>query len=207
MRLLTLIILAAALAGCASGQYRNRVMKNAAGKDETYFFAYGKFCGPNYPALKEGEKLSDRWPPQDDLDSVCYAHDQCYAITFGDNDRCDRALRVTLNKHSTKLKADGCWGLAGDMIDAFFAKNYSKGESKSETIATQLTHSTTGLFFAGLLQALRSPLNLFSKPAVEGTCNIESTSNPRRLISDFQDAYQSGFLVEKTSPINIPVPE
>jgi len=206
MRHLIIVFLCFTVTACATGPYRNRVIKQEDGTEEKLFFAYGKFCGPDYPKLKPGRNLIDFWPPLDDVDAICYAHDQCYANSFDHNDICDSAFIKTLNKYSMKLKADGCWGLTGDVIDGFFAKNYGKGETETETFATQLTHSTAGLFFAVLLQTVRSPLNFFSKPAVEGTCNVEATSNPRPLIEDFQKAYLETVLNKKKSSILIPMP-
>lgn len=57
---------------------------------------HGHFCGGGYPAGagKKNAKgvlvtMADFYPPVDDLDAVCYAHDHCYEVKEGNRVTCD----------------------------------------------------------------------------------------------------------------------
>lgn len=61
-------------------------------------FAYGQFCGPDYPITSSTPKLTDFWPPLDDLDTICHA--------------------VAL-KQAKSMNALGCFYLAHTLIESF----------------------------------------------------------------------------------------
>lgn len=206
MKTLAWIALCALVASCASTPYRDRVIVTADGTATQHFFSYGNFCGPGIPALKEGGALINHWPPLDDVDSICYAHDQCYAVTFDHNDNCDRAFVEVLNNTGSKFQAEGCWGLANDMIDAFFAKTYGRGDTASGTFAVRATQTTLGVPFALFLQAIKFPMNLFSRQAEEGSCFVGSASGALQMIGEFEEAYRIGVLKDRNTPISIPIP-
>ena len=192
--------------GCAVSKYQNRTLPDATGAPTKYFFAYGKFCGPNYPDTNTGKTLQDYWPPVDDVDALCYAHDQCYALN-GDNDyTCDNALLKAAIDSQTKIKKEGCWNLITDLTIAFFGKNYSVARDSAGTISAQLTHSTLGMSFAAFWAVAKAPIRPFLSEPAEGACIAEESGNPERIIARFEELFITAGLNKNGQKIVIPIP-
>jgi hypothetical protein len=71
-----------------------------------YFYKYGNFCGPGWPAYPAGNSsaqqiaLIDSMEPVDDIDRVCRAHDRCYWQYGQNNEQCDLMLAELLRDHT-----------------------------------------------------------------------------------------------------------
>ena len=205
-RITILGILFFVLSGCSVSPWQNRQLDDGAGGQKEYFFAYGKYCGPGWPPLTQGQKLIDYWPPADDMDAICYAHEICYELTFYDNRLCDSAFHRMAISYQTRFKNKGCWNLATDITIAFFAKNYGKGVNDIETSATQITHTLLGVPAAAFWAVLKTPLRPFLKDSDEGACNVGETSDPELVISTFEYKYKNLVLNRGSDEIHIPVP-
>ena len=195
------------LSGCASAPYINRVITDENGSKTTYKFAYGKFCGPEYPKLSQKQALIDLWPPLDDIDALCYAHDYCYVLTTSNGYYCDAAMRDASLQLKTSLPDMGCWDVLTELFLAFFSKPYSKGSDAAEDFSVKATGLTIGLAAGSSMQILKAPLTLFTKPAVEGTCNTAKGADPKTQIRLFQDAYMNANLNDARLTIAVPVPD
>ena len=204
---LSALLLLVCSAGCAVSPYQNRLLPDENGMPKIYFFAYGKFCGPGYPALKLRQKLIDHWPPADDLDTICYAHDQCYTSTFDDSDICDSALHMMAIQYQNEFQNDGCWNVMTDVVIAFFGKNYGKSDTPSGTISGQLAHTILGIPQAAFWAATKAPLRPFLKSPKEGSCNVSPEADPISIVKSFEDFYVKSGLNEAKRSIVIPVPQ
>ena len=199
-------ILVLCTAGCAVSPYQNRTLPDSNGVPKKYFFAYGKFCGPGYPALKAGQKLIDHWPPADDLDTVCYAHDQCYATTFDDSDVCDSALHMMAIQYQNEFQNDGCWNVMTDVVIAFFGKNYGMSDTASGPVSGRLAHTILGIPQAAFWAATKAPLRPFLKAPIEGSCNVAADANPISIVKAFETYFAKSGLNEAKRTKFIPVP-
>lgn len=161
------------------------------GKAERYLYAYGKFCGPGYPSGYETQtQLQTLWPPMDDMDALCYAHDQCFRASNSSQVGCDSVLLDMLIESQSKYQADGCWNDATNMTIAFFAKPYGTGHTKKDAYSSWasawLVGVPTGLFWA----AVKAPVLPVLKNSEEGTCNIGERSDPETIVEDFRRRYR-----------------
>ena len=102
--------------------YVNREVTDATGNSEEKLFAYGKFCGMGHPVLYEenesGGSLTDLqlyWPPVDELDTLCYAHDACHQQLYPETRECDVAMYMILDIALEKATKDDCFNLMHDM--------------------------------------------------------------------------------------------
>jgi hypothetical protein len=199
------------LSGCVHDPYRNRLLDDGHGGEKKYFFAYGKFCGPGYPPLKPGykniaEETVAMWPPNDELDAMCYAHDLCYegdAVTAV----CDEALHEMLIASAGKLKGAGCHHLAGDMSIAFFAHCSINGENRAATLGNRVAcwsiGAPTALFFA----IIEAPFSFRKYPPAENTCSTSDNLDFRATVHTFEAKYQKTIINQGHKPIRIPMPD
>ncbi len=195
-----------ALGACTGSPYRNRVLPDGLGGEKEYFFAYGRFCGAGYPPLhgKTGDEaaraLTAAWPPMDDLDAMCYAHDHCLLQTYPDADDCDGAFMELLIDESTTFAAEGCWNLVDDMSTGMF----SRGSDPAS--------GAFGWFSVGFFQTLKAPMRPFLKHPVEGTCNLGTSPDPAQVIEMYEQAYRDEvnfmrFLYQpRVEAVEIPLP-
>ena len=90
------------MVSCAHDPYLLRTLDDGVVGSRRYMFAYGKYCGPGYPAnapnTSRFDRLTQVWPPVDDLDAACYAHDYCYAANYSKT-LCDFALWSTIESY------------------------------------------------------------------------------------------------------------
>jgi hypothetical protein len=206
-----LALLQLALAGCAHDPYRNRVLDDGHGGTKKYFFAYGKFCGPGYPPLKPGyANIADEtvamWPPNDELDAMCYAHDLCYE-DGGVTAVCDDALQRLLVENSVKFKGAGCHRLTGDMTLAFFAHCSVNGATERETFANRAVCWTFGVPATALMAMLEAPFMWRKFPTSETTCSTSDDPDLRETVHAFEDRYQKSAINQSHKPIIIPLPD
>jgi hypothetical protein len=198
------------LSGCVHDPYRSRVLDDGNGGTKKYFFAYGKFCGPGYPPLKAGytniaEQTVAMWPPNDELDAMCYAHDLCYE-DGGITAVCDEALQEMLIKSAPKLKGIGCHHLAGDMSIAFFAHCSIKGENESATLANRAACWTVGAPTALFFAVIETPFSFRKYPPTENSCSTSDNVDLRVTVHTFEAKYQKTIINQGHRPISIPMP-
>jgi hypothetical protein len=206
-----LVLLQLALSGCAHDPYRNRVLPDGNGKPKKYFFAYAKFCGPGYPPLKPGyaniaEETVAMWPPNDELDAMCYAHDLCYE-DGGVTTVCDEALDRMLVERKFNFKGQGCHRLAGDMALAFFAHCSTKGATEQDTWANRVVCWTFGVPATAVGAAVESPFMWRKFPTAENTCSTSDNPDLRETVHAFEDRYQKSPINFGHKPIVIPLPD
>lgn len=199
--------------GCASNPYRNRVVQDEQGKDVQRFFAYGHFCGGGYPASvgKKNAKgmlvtLADFYPPVDDLDAICYAHDHCYEVKEGNRVSCDDVFHAMMIEAQTSIKGEGCWNLTTDVTIAFFGKNWERGNSGSETFSNQLVQTTLGLPTALFWALLKYPVSPFLSYPKEGSCNMGETADLAGVFARFEKLYENALFNDAHVKITVPVP-
>jgi hypothetical protein len=205
--------LVVATAGCASNPYRNRMVEDVDGKSVQRFFAYGHFCGGDHPAAvgktnAQGVKvtLADFYPPVDDLDAICYAHDHCYEAEGGNRVSCDDVFHTMMIDAQRNMHGDGCWNLTTDMTIAFFGKNWERGNSGSETFANQVVQTTLGLPTALFWAALKYPVSPFLSYPKEGSCNVGSASDPAAMFTRFEGLYEKALFNPAHMKIAVPIP-
>lgn len=207
-----LLILSIVVSGCAHDPYRNRVLDDGNGGTKRYFFAYGKFCGPGYPPLKLKEGYHDiatetvsMWPPNDELDAMCYAHDLCYE-DGGITAVCDQALQALLIRDWSRFTGQGCHRLAGDMSIAFFAHCGIKGEDKTSTVANRLVCWTVGAPMALLFAVIEAPFMLRKFPTTENKCSPSDKPDLVSTVHAFEENYRETILNPHHKPLVIPLP-
>lgn len=175
---------------CGCSPYVRRNIVNDDGTVQRYPYAYGKFCGPGYPKdLETQAKLQTRWPPMDDMDALCYAHDQCFRASNTSQVGCDSVLLEMLIASQSKYQAKGCWNDATNMTIAFFAKPYGTGHTKQDAYSSRvgqwLISVPSGIFWA----VLKAPLLPFLENSQEGTCNLTQASEPEPIVEEFSRRY------------------
>jgi len=199
------------ISACAHDPYRNRVLDDGNDSTKKYFFAYGKFCGPGYPPLKKkgytniAEQTVAMWPPNDELDAICYAHDLCYE-DGGTTAICDQALHKMLIERETKFKGPGCNHLVGDMVIAFFAHCSIKGEDAAATVGNRIACWTVGAPIALFFAVVETPLSFRKYPSIENTCNTGDDIDLRATVHTFEAKYQKTIINHSHRPISIPLP-
>ncbi|MGH1539143.1 MAG: hypothetical protein ACRBHB_01860 [Arenicella sp.] len=212
VRSFSLLLLLFFLTSCTA-KYINRDVDDGLGGQKNLLFAYGKFCGGGHPANIgrngiEGKPrtLLGMYPPMDDVDAMCYAHDYCYELEEANNLICDDAFHSMIINYQTEIDAKGCWNLLTDMTIAFFGKNYEKGNNSSETWSSRFVQTLLGVPTAIFWSVLKVPIKLFSADAIEGTCNVADASSPESVIDEFEVRYKNESLNQDRLEINIPIP-
>lgn len=161
-------------------------------------FAYGKFCGPHHPVLRQQEEgkeqvtyteLRSLWPPADDLDTVCYAHDYCVQQAYQESfvrqafmpmrTLCDQAFTRTLADFNEDFEDDGCFNLAHDMATGMYMRG---SEQSSEQAAAAIVFAV----FSSVSRSARAKTDEYPD---EGACNLVTQSSPDMIL----DAYEYYF--------------
>lgn len=134
LRQLLLLLFIIQSVGCTFNPYVLRNEKSGSVEDGRLFFMYGNFCGPGHPDLSRNDKiLYVFFPPQDDIDAVCYAHDFCFQLIEkgkANGITCDDAFRATLSY--LRFASAECSKLASDILLAFYVKFWEKGEESGD---------------------------------------------------------------------------
>jgi hypothetical protein len=126
LRNLAYVALTVLLAGCMSNPYVTRKIASESGEERVMLFAYGNYCGPDHPIDNKQEREDGRltdlqqfWPPVDDVDKLCYAHDACYQNARLSSDSCDWAFYLVLQLALAQSEDPKCYNLMHDMQGAF----------------------------------------------------------------------------------------
>ena len=189
-------------------------------KTETFFYAYGQFCGAGYPTNlhklgRDGRDrtLSSLYPPHDDLDAICYAHDACYADKGTNHVTCDSVLLHMMIKYENEFVGKGCWNVSTDVVIAFFGKFWEKGRVGTETMANRLVGVAMGVPTAIFWAVLKAPTRPFApNPKVVeglgalGTCNLESVSDPDKMFVEFETGYLTALFNDQHRSFWVPRP-
>jgi hypothetical protein len=161
-------------------------------------FSYGKFCGPNHPVLRQREKsnrettytdLRTLWPPVDDLDAVCYAHDYCVQKAYQNlitsrlfltaQRRCDLAFNKTLADYNEEFQNESCFNLAHDMSAGMYMKQ------GSNSLYTMAAATVVGVF-SRVVRAARSETDEYPE---QGSCNLAAISDPDMVLDIFENRF------------------
>lgn len=214
IKIIPLFVLFALITGCV-GKYFNREVDNGLRGSQKLFFAYGKFCGNGHPANigKVDENgnvrtLLGMYPPMDDIDAMCYAHDYCFKLPDANKIVCDTTLQWMTAIYEYKFHSLGCWDVLSNISMAMAAKNYEKGDFIIETWANRITKTVAGIPMALIGTAIYSPLKLLASDAKEGECNVGASPNPVKIINRFEKIYRKSlYNIIKRHSITIPAPE
>ena len=213
------------ISGCISVPNYKRTDINSPLSVPANKFKYGKFCGAGHPTFdsqpgsrQRTDDLMRTWPPVDDVDLLCYAHDLCYQVAGSQNLICDQALSATVIANATSFnELSGCRNLVMLIGEGLGAKvtgtEKSKGGSTVITVANALWTLPVSLVSYTMNS---SNVNKYGYPATEGKCFENSNHNihPYQLISDFEAnfrEYAKGYETYSFSKagkkdISIPVP-
>jgi beta-lactamase class D len=176
-------------------------------------FSYGKFCGPNHPILRryqDGDRdytyteLRHLWPPLDDLDAICYAHDYCFQKAYQglllssrwrtSYWRCNSAFKKALADYNEEFQDKSCFNLAHDMS----AGMYMSGASLDPYVAA------AAAVFAASSRVVRAARAETDDYPEEGACNLVAGSNPDAML----DAFENHFNPEgaESSDLHLKIP-
>lgn len=201
-----LCLLTCCLLFCSCGTYVRRTIQHDDGVAVKYPYAYGKFCGPGYPRdTVSQEELHAFWPPVDDIDALCYAHDQCFRAEATSQVGCDSVLLDMLISSQSKYRAKGCWNDATNMIIAFFAKPWGTGHNKADQYSSRVAQILIGVPVGLFWAAIKAPMLPFLRNSDEGTCNTGENSNPEGITSEFLERYNTESLRTGRPLITIPI--
>lgn len=106
------------LAGCSANPFVNREIETETGESIRYPFAYGRYCGPGRPLSADSDTpidLFDFWPPVDDIDVMCFAHDYCLQATNRLYRECDHAMWRTTAHFRHLFPQPACYNLSSDI--------------------------------------------------------------------------------------------
>ena len=188
------------LAGSATNPYLNRDVTFESGVTKTYLFAYGKYCGKGYPVDPENvdkkgkvKTLLDHWPPEDDIDALCYAHDACYEKSDYDEILCDRAfidIIEHINKEYFLYKNPPCWLLTEEMGAVFYGKFLAKSKDKRSEFAHKVS-SGLAISSSPFVLTLFAPVSIFvGYPEDSTTCMINKERfKPEVIVEAFETQY------------------
>lgn len=215
MKKLLILFLLLSTTGCA-GKYFYREVNDGIGGKTELLFAYGKFCGGGHPANlgeigEDGKKrtLLSLYPPVDDIDAMCYAHDYCFKLADVNKRVCDDAFSWLTAINAIKISGMDCKDVLNDLSTAMFAKKSEKGDYMIETFAYRFAQTVVGIPSSLLLSGLNSPTKLLAiSKSQEGECNVGDSPNPIKIIKSFERFYgRSVYNIIKRRKITIPIPK
>jgi len=176
-------------------------------------FSYGKFCGPNHPVLREHQdgdrdytytELRHLWPPVDDLDAVCYAHDYCVQRSYQNligskpfqtgQTRCDLAFNETLADFNEDFQNESCFNLAHDMSAAMYMRltsSYPYGAAAAAVVGA----------FSRVVLAARSETEEYPD---QGSCNLATISDPDSVLDTFENNFDTSEADTSDPALKIP---
>lgn len=167
-------------------------------------YAYGNFCGPRYPNLRDLDKetqIPERIErirsiaPVDDIDAACKAHDLCYERWGHDHSGCDFVLAALLRGRFKNTNNDhvACSSQSSE-IESIMFKPTPGNESLS---ALELNHkkiALSPLIALGLsLTALNKSINPVGYPASAGYCKFTEKSKKKNIESALS-TYRNGVI-------------
>jgi hypothetical protein len=188
-------------------------------------FKYGKYCGAGHPTFKSIPGTEERtldlqsiWPPVDDVDLMCYAHDMCYQIAGSQNLICDQTLSAAAGESFKEFDDNtGCRNLVKLIGTGLSAKvsgtEENKGGSKLITFANAIWTLPVSVSYYMLNY---DKFEKYGYPSTEGSCFKRNNKKLHiyQTISEFEinfAEYSRGY--EKYSfsrprmyEISIPVP-
>lgn len=154
--------------------------------------SYGKYCGPGVPAFTaavgetEGRlaDLASHWPPADDLDALCYAHDACFEKLGMDSLTCDNAIQAAFASVAATFQAGrpACAAQATNMAEAFRLKMWSQGETAGH--AEGLVRGLNNLRNLGGDDARDAALRQAVAEVAAKDCNVDGSPDPEAAISE-----------------------
>jgi hypothetical protein len=179
---------------CADNPYLRKTSPESI-SDPIVEFSYGKFCGPNHPVLRQQDEsnrettytdLRTLWPPLDDLDAACYAHDYCVQRAYQNliasrpfltaQTRCDLAFNKTLAEFNENFQNESCFNLAHDMSAAIYMR---QGSTSPYAAAVAAVFGA----FSRVVRAARSETDEYPE---QGSCNLDALSDPGMVLDTFE---------------------
>ena len=190
------------LCSCVDNPYISRAAKDDPGATHGIVFAYGKFCGASHPNLVEitdqgsvPTDLMSLWPPVDDIDVMCFAHDYCYQKYPYADALCDYSFTKILADFNEEFVVPGCFNLAHDIASGFYIA------PKRTFPPPSYLQRVVGASTSRMLRQMRSTTDEYP---MEGDCKLTSQDS----ISMVFDAFEKYFNRSKPSYIeqalNIP---
>lgn len=201
LRILLVFFLFITIYGCVSVPNYKRSNANDHFEVPAKQFKYGKYCGAGHPSFESmpgskqrTEDLQSIWPPIDDIDVLCYAHDLCYQMVGSQNLICDQALSATAIATANEYyQVSGCRNLIKLIGTGLGAKvtgtEKSTGGSTIITVANAIwTLPVSVLYYSANYNTIKK----FGYPSSEGTCfvNDEHRLYTYQVISDFEANYR-----------------
>lgn len=225
LRMISIFCLIASILGCISVPNYKRSQINNNSEVPAKHFKYGKFCGAGHPSFKSKpgsrqrtDDLQSIWPPIDDIDILCYAHDLCYQMVGSQNLICDQALSATavasVNDYN---QISGCRNLVKLIGSGLGAKVTGTEKSKRGSIIITVANAIWTLPVSVLYYSLNySQIKKYGYPGSEETCFINNTNilHTYQVISDFEANYREyakgfkkySFSTPGRMSVSIPVP-
>lgn len=175
------------LCSCVDNPYISRATKNEPGATHGIVFAYGKFCGASHPILVEttdqGSVPTDLiglWPPVDDVDVMCFAHDYCYQKYPYADSLCDHSLLKVLADFNREFAVPACFNLAHDIATGFYVA------PKEGWLPSTFGERLAGASMSRALRQLRSTTDDY--PA-EGECKLNSQDSVDVVFDAFENYF------------------
>lgn len=189
-------------------------------------FKYGNYCGAGHPDIKYKsgspesiQALKSFWPPVDDVDVMCYAHDMCYEEAGSNNQICDQALNATAIRLAKGFsKPSGCYNLAWMTSSALAAKFWGNEKNPVASRFIEVANFVWTLPL-GIAGTLVNGVNYhrYGLPQEHGTCYLDDKKELHVyiLISEFEAQYREyakGFkFYTQSEPgmmsISLPIPK
>jgi len=214
----TLFALIMFLSSCVSTPFTNVEVETETGEAKKEGFRYGKYCGAGHPYYKTSKPqspdrirdLKNDWPPDDDIDLMCYAHDMCYEQVGKHNQICDEAMSNTARVLAKSFKREtGCENLskliAGGLGSKFWGKEKGKVSSSLIAIGNLVWRLPIN---AAIYGANYNKFKKYGFPEVSGTCNKGGAQNlhPNFYIGNFRAQYRNAARAYSFSTFGLATP-
>lgn len=181
------------LTGCTANPFVNRTIETESGESVRYPFAYGRYCGPNRPSSADPDATIDLfefWPPVDDVDAMCFAHDYCLQATNQAFRECDFAMALTIGHFRDLFPQQGCYNLISDIMAVM--QNLSLGLGPTRKIKEVFSVSSA-VVTDPIVRAGTKKTNEYPD---DGDCRMVTESSAVMVLDAFEYFFQVG-----TSPI------
>lgn len=199
LRISVIMIFTILIISCAPNY--KKTSKNHSSTVIAYKFKYGKYCGAGHPKLqsKPGtknavEELNKNWPPEDDIDLMCYAHDLCYEAAGSNNLICDQALSALAGSNANSFnRGNGCRNLVRLVGLGLGAKSIGNEENKAGALIISTANLLWTLPLSLSFYAVTYPeKEKYGYPEQEKTCykNNRNELHVYQMMSDFEAEYR-----------------